>query len=413
MSLGQLYFSAKGRISRSTFWLKGVLPIAAIITLGVVIDVIVYGEDWFLSALLVLLLIWPALALQIKRLHDRNKSGWWVLIGLIPLVGQVLMTIECGFGPGTAGDNRYGKEPMKRRTAAVADTQPAARLQTTRPAGTGAGKTTMPRMPANGEKSVSEDLGRLRVHIAALPERYPFAGVSFGAGAAQAAEQVPIICRNIDQAITALETGRDPNGNPITPELVGSGLQRLVVATRKPAFEALMITVLSPVGIQQLQGALVDLEHIAQRLSTQQPGRDQPVAGRPAPAQDESGEQDRAEWLRTAQALGKEGEHEASIEYLDRTITAGLDTNGYARYLKGCALLELGRPEEAAEWLQGALEVDPTLEDGRLALGRVLYELGRYDEARSAFRTLAGHTYLYGIDKKAREWLQRMNEEGH
>ncbi len=52
-------------------------------------------------------LTWPGLAIQTKRWHDRNKSGWWNLIILIPIVGAIWTTIELGFLKGTPGENRY------------------------------------------------------------------------------------------------------------------------------------------------------------------------------------------------------------------------------------------------------------------------------------------------------------------
>ena len=62
-------------------------------------------------------MIYPAVVVNIKRFHDRNKSGWWVLIALIPLVGALWIVIECGFLRGTVGDNRYGPDPERRLSA--------------------------------------------------------------------------------------------------------------------------------------------------------------------------------------------------------------------------------------------------------------------------------------------------------
>jgi uncharacterized membrane protein YhaH (DUF805 family) len=56
--------------------------------------------------------IWIGLALAVKRWHDRNKSGWWVLIGLVPIIGQLWALIECGFLRGTTGPNIYGADPL-------------------------------------------------------------------------------------------------------------------------------------------------------------------------------------------------------------------------------------------------------------------------------------------------------------
>lgn len=64
-----------------------------------------------IAAIVGLLIIWPSLAIQVKRWHDRDKSGWWVLIGLIAVIGGIWVLVECGFLPGTAGTNRFGPPP--------------------------------------------------------------------------------------------------------------------------------------------------------------------------------------------------------------------------------------------------------------------------------------------------------------
>jgi len=52
------------------------------------------------------------LAVYTKRWHDRNKSGWWSLILLIPIVGPIWMLVELGFLRGTEGTNNYGPDPI-------------------------------------------------------------------------------------------------------------------------------------------------------------------------------------------------------------------------------------------------------------------------------------------------------------
>jgi uncharacterized membrane protein YhaH (DUF805 family) len=56
--------------------------------------------------------VWIGLAVQIKRWHDRDKSGWWALMNLVPIVGQIWVLVECGFLRGTEGVNRFGKDPL-------------------------------------------------------------------------------------------------------------------------------------------------------------------------------------------------------------------------------------------------------------------------------------------------------------
>ena len=55
-----------------------------------------------------LLFLYPTYALYTKRWHDRNKSGWWSLIGFVPLIGGLWLLIELGFLGGDDGENDYG-----------------------------------------------------------------------------------------------------------------------------------------------------------------------------------------------------------------------------------------------------------------------------------------------------------------
>ncbi|MGQ0485996.1 MAG: DUF805 domain-containing protein [Hyphomicrobiales bacterium] len=62
--------------------------------------------------ILVVVFLWPTLAIYAKRWHDRGKSGWWMLIILIPLIGPIWVLIELGFLRGTKGPNHYGPDPL-------------------------------------------------------------------------------------------------------------------------------------------------------------------------------------------------------------------------------------------------------------------------------------------------------------
>ncbi|MGF1807380.1 DUF805 domain-containing protein, partial [Aliivibrio sifiae] len=66
----------------------------------------------FVVILIALVLnLWESCALYIKRFHDRNKSGWWMLISLVPFIGGLWLLIECGCLSGNEGDNKFGPEP--------------------------------------------------------------------------------------------------------------------------------------------------------------------------------------------------------------------------------------------------------------------------------------------------------------
>ena len=62
------------------------------------------------EALTTLLLVWPCAAVSVKRWHDRDKSGWWALVYLIPLIGLLWTLVANGLLRGTAGANRFGED---------------------------------------------------------------------------------------------------------------------------------------------------------------------------------------------------------------------------------------------------------------------------------------------------------------
>ncbi|TJY41720.1 DUF805 domain-containing protein [Cohnella pontilimi] len=63
-----------------------------------------------LSGLYALAILLPSLAVSVRRLHDTGRSGWWLLIGLIPLIGAIILLVfTCQ--DSQPGDNRYGPNP--------------------------------------------------------------------------------------------------------------------------------------------------------------------------------------------------------------------------------------------------------------------------------------------------------------
>jgi uncharacterized membrane protein YhaH (DUF805 family) len=137
MGIGQLLFGFNGRIRRTSYWLGGfgagfvgfvifmilffVLGGGAMLAANSVTDpnsnaatAAGAGIGIGLAVLLLvywLIMVWISLALHIKRWHDRDKSGVWVLIGFVPLIGFFWSLIECGFLDGTPGPNKYGPSP--------------------------------------------------------------------------------------------------------------------------------------------------------------------------------------------------------------------------------------------------------------------------------------------------------------
>jgi uncharacterized membrane protein YhaH (DUF805 family) len=113
MDFKQFYFSGQGRVNRKQWWLYLVLPALVVSIILSMVDASTGRVDpgtgfGLFSGIWTLIILIPSILVHIKRFHDRDKSGWWVLISLIPIVGAIWLIIELGFLSGTPGPNRYG-----------------------------------------------------------------------------------------------------------------------------------------------------------------------------------------------------------------------------------------------------------------------------------------------------------------
>lgn len=107
-------FSTKGRINRQPFWIFNFIVFAGWFVLGMFTERSVDINEITRPQLMFLVwILWPSLAVQAKRWHDRNKSALWIFIGLIPLIGPLWALVENGFLPGTPGENRFGPDPLE------------------------------------------------------------------------------------------------------------------------------------------------------------------------------------------------------------------------------------------------------------------------------------------------------------
>ena len=112
LSIKEILFSFKGRIPRKTYWYSVLGMILASFVLMFLVALLTGGNESAISVIMLILyipLIWISLAIQVKRWHDRNKSGWWVLIGFVPLIGPIWALIENGFLAGDEAENRFGQ----------------------------------------------------------------------------------------------------------------------------------------------------------------------------------------------------------------------------------------------------------------------------------------------------------------
>jgi uncharacterized membrane protein YhaH (DUF805 family) len=115
MNWRQYLFSFQGRVGRQQYWWMILLSLPFIAAAFVVNGGLEGDPTDYPGILLLLPPLWPTAAVSIKRWHDRNKSGWWILIGLIPIVGDIWVLVENGFLRGTPGDNRFGPEPLAQK----------------------------------------------------------------------------------------------------------------------------------------------------------------------------------------------------------------------------------------------------------------------------------------------------------
>jgi uncharacterized membrane protein YhaH (DUF805 family) len=121
MDWGKFLFSFQGRISRKAFWLFFAVAFAVGIALNFLAMGSMMGGEfdpnnppsipvWFW--LVQIPLFWITIAVYAKRWHDQDKSGWFSLLLLIPLLGVLIVLVMLGFIGGSPGPNRFGEGPM-------------------------------------------------------------------------------------------------------------------------------------------------------------------------------------------------------------------------------------------------------------------------------------------------------------
>ena len=108
------YATFEGRARRREYWFFVLFYVLVLLLLSAVDGLTgTYNVDagiGLLGGLYILATIIPSLAVMVRRLHDTDRSGWWVLIGLIPLLGDlVLLVFMCL--DSQPGANRFGPNP--------------------------------------------------------------------------------------------------------------------------------------------------------------------------------------------------------------------------------------------------------------------------------------------------------------
>ncbi|MCG7561594.1 MULTISPECIES: DUF805 domain-containing protein [Pseudoalteromonas] len=123
LSVFKNYFEFKGRARRKEYWVFILCSILVSVVLGLVdVTLGLYSEEaglGLLSGLYALAIIIPSIALSVRRLHDTGRSGWWVLLSLIPLIGPIVLIVFYVMDS-KPGENEYGPNPKEQLHHTVA-----------------------------------------------------------------------------------------------------------------------------------------------------------------------------------------------------------------------------------------------------------------------------------------------------
>ena len=97
-----------GRARRTEYWMFVLFNLIASVLIAVVDGVL--GTSGALGGLYSLAVLIPNLSVAARRLHDTDRSGWWQLIALIPLIGFIILLVFL-CSDSQPGDNRFGPNP--------------------------------------------------------------------------------------------------------------------------------------------------------------------------------------------------------------------------------------------------------------------------------------------------------------
>lgn len=115
------YVRFQGRSSRSEYWWWALYQLVVNVVIGLIFgggtaetgagSVSFVYQGGIVANLWALAHLLPGLSVGVRRLHDINRSGWWLLIGLIPIVGLIVLIVWF-VKAGDSGNNRFGANPL-------------------------------------------------------------------------------------------------------------------------------------------------------------------------------------------------------------------------------------------------------------------------------------------------------------
>lgn len=121
------YATFSGRARRKEYWQFVLIHLIAGVIGGVLMSIVpdLAGPLTILWMVYALAVFIPNLALSVRRLHDTDRSGWWLLIALVPFIGGIVVLVFYCL-PGTVGANKFGEDPKQGGGVAPAAPGPVA-----------------------------------------------------------------------------------------------------------------------------------------------------------------------------------------------------------------------------------------------------------------------------------------------
>ena len=114
------YVNFSDRARRKEYWLFMLFYlIAYLIATGIDIGIGAYDFEagiGIVSGIFLIAMLLPSIAVSVRRLHDIDKSGWWILIAVIPLIGAIVLLVFMCM-KGTSRENRFGPDPLVEEAA--------------------------------------------------------------------------------------------------------------------------------------------------------------------------------------------------------------------------------------------------------------------------------------------------------
>lgn len=106
------YADFHGRARRKEYWMFSLISGVFTLALLKLDHLLGLGVAGFgpIAVAYSLAVVTPSVAVTVRRLHDIDRSGWWILVGLVPIIGSIILIVFAATSGG-AGVNRYGPDP--------------------------------------------------------------------------------------------------------------------------------------------------------------------------------------------------------------------------------------------------------------------------------------------------------------